>query len=150
MGLIVNKQARGINLDAILSRLDITAGQGAKDTPVHIGGPVETERGFVLHMDQSRLTPDTLGIGDGYVVTATQDILEDLSNGEGPETALFALGYSGWGPGQLEEEIAQNGWLTAAATPDLVFGAGQNSVWEAALQSIGIDPTTLSAVAGRA
>jgi putative transcriptional regulator len=150
MGLIVNKHARGITLSEVFSRLDLTGSQAVNGVPVHIGGPVETERGFVLHRDRARLTPDTLMIGDGYVVTATQDILKDIAIGEGPDPVLFALGYSGWGPGQLEKEIGQNGWLTAAATPELVFGAAHDAMWESALGSIGIDPITLSGVAGRA
>lgn len=150
MGMIVNKQARGITLSGIFSRLDIAPSQNADTMPIHIGGPVEKERGFVLHRDQARLTPDTLAIGDGYVLTATQDIVKDIAVGAGPDPVLFALGYSGWGPGQLEAEIGQNGWLTAAATPELVFGVAHDAMWEAALHSIGIDPITLSAAAGRA
>lgn len=150
MGLIVNKRAQGITLSKVFSRLDITPSKDANTVPVHIGGPVETERGSVLHRDQARLARDTLAIGDGYVLTATQNILHDIAIGVGPEQVLFTLGYSGWGPGQLEGEIAQNGWLTAPATPDLVFGMDHKAKWEAALRSIGIDPTTLSASAGRA
>lgn len=150
MGLIVNKCTNGMALHEVLSRLDITPSETATAAPVHLGGPVETERGFVLHRDEKRLGADTLAIGDGYVLTATQGILKDIGSGSGPDPFVFALGYSGWGPGQLENEIAQNGWLTAPASPDLVFGTDHALMWEAALRSIGIDPITLSAVAGRA
>jgi putative transcriptional regulator len=150
MGLIVNKRARRITLSEVFSRLDIKPSQDANTLPVHIGGPVETQRGFVLHQDQTRLAADALTIGDEYALTATRDILNDIANGTGPEPVLFALGYTGWGPSQLEGEIGQNGWLTAAATPELVFGGAHDVMWEMALRSIGIDPITLSGTAGRA
>ncbi|WP_299024989.1 YqgE/AlgH family protein [uncultured Sulfitobacter sp.] len=150
MGLMLNKRAGDMTLREVFSRLDIAGAKDAGRTPVHIGGPVETERGFVLHGDKRRLAPDALAIDGQYVLTATQDILKDIGNGKGPLPFFFALGYAGWSAGQLEGEIAQNGWLTAPATPDLVFATSHDALWDAALRSIGIDPVTLSATAGRA
>lgn len=150
MGLMINKPVGDMTLSEVFSRMQITPGQEAATAPVYFGGPVETERGFVLHRGTERADSEPLVIAGGYLLTATQDILVDLSKGQGPEPFLFALGYAGWSPGQLEGEIAQNGWLTAPASPDLVFGAEYNTVWDAALRSIGIDPVSLSGAAGRA
>lgn len=150
MGLILNKRAGDMTLNEVFKRLDISTGKDVGARPVFIGGPVETERGFVLHSDKRRLAPDALAIGGEYVLKATQDILADIGKGSGPDPYMFALGYSGWGAGQLEGEIAENGWLTAQASPDLVFGTDPDVMWDAALRSIGIDPVTLSGAAGRA
>jgi putative transcriptional regulator len=150
MGLILNKRAGDMTVGEVFKRLDITACDDAGTPSVFIGGPVDTERGFVLHIDKRRLAPDVLAICGSYVLTATQDILTDIGKGNGPDPYLFALGYSGWGAGQLEGEIVENGWLTAHASPDLVFGTDPDVMWDAALRSIGIDPVTLSGAAGRA
>lgn len=150
MGLILNKPAGEMRLKEVFSQLDLGANEVAGGHPVFVGGPVDSERGFVLHRDKRRLAPDALAIDDTYVLTATQDVLSDIGSGKGPEPFLFALGYSGWSAGQLEGEIAQNGWLTAQASPELVFGSDTAALWETALRSIGIDPVTLSGAAGRA
>ncbi|KIN73768.1 YqgE/AlgH family protein [Sulfitobacter guttiformis] len=150
MGLILNKPARELTLREVFARVDIPTTGGPVQRPVHFGGPVETGRGFVLHRDQARLAPEPSVIPGGYLLTATKDILEDIAAGEGPEPFLFTVGYSGWGVGQLEREIVHNGWLTAPATPALVFGTDPDVLWEAALRSIGIDPVSLSSAAGRA
>lgn len=148
MGLVLNRLLAGMTVHDVLSRLKIEA--SGVDAPVHIGGPVETERGFVLHMDQTRLASDPLVISGGYVLSATQDVLKDIGQGNGPAPFLFALGYAGWGAGQLEGELVQNAWLTAPATPDLVFGVERATLWDTALRSIGIDPVSLSGASGRA
>jgi putative transcriptional regulator len=150
MGFIVNKYMKDMTLADVFDRIDMAHEKAAVLDRVHFGGPVQVERGFVLHMDESRLSPEPLVIPGGYVLTATQDILEDISAGRGPAPFLFALGYAGWGAGQLDAEIAQNGWLTAPVTPELVFAADREALWEAALHSIGIDPLSLSSAAGRA
>ncbi len=150
MGLIINKPKNGVSLSDVFSRLDITASSEVAPAPVHTGGPVETERGFVLHQDARWLSEDALAIGDGYVLTATQGILKEMAMRQGPQPFVFALGYSGWGAGQLEGEIINNGWLTAPASSELVFDADPDRMWESAVRSIGIDPITLSASAGRA
>jgi putative transcriptional regulator len=150
MGLMINKLVGDMTLREVFERMEMETAGDSAIAPVFFGGPVGTERGFVLHRDANRLHSDPLVIPDGYVLTATQDILSDLAEGQGPAPFLFTLGYAGWSPGQLENEIAHNGWLTARASPDLVFGTPHDDVWDAALRSIGIDPMSLSGAAGRA
>ena len=150
MGLIVNKPATGVSLSDVMEQLspDTTGGEG--DLPIRIGGPVETGRGFVLHSPDYQSVMQTLAVSDGFALTVTLDVLEDIAAGKGPRRAMLMLGYSGWGPGQLEGEIAKNGWLTCDATTEIVFDLPDRSKWNAALNSIGIDPLGLSAAAGRA
>lgn len=150
LGLIVNKPSREIRFENLLEQLGLDAGTHQRDIRVHFGGPVENERGFVLHSSDYMAEAATLSVGDAFGMTATMDVLEELANGAGPASALLALGYSGWGPGQLEQEILQNGWLTCEAKPELVFDADDGSKWEAALKTLGVDPLTLSATAGHA
>ena len=150
MGLIVNKPAPGVSLADVLDQLESVPPTGGSLHGVHFGGPVETGRGFVLHSDEYSSVIHTLQIGAGFALTATQDILEDIAQGKGPDKTLLMLGYSGWGPGQLEGEITQNGWLTCDAPLGLVFDMADTKKWAAALESIGIDPLGLSATAGHA
>jgi putative transcriptional regulator len=150
MGLMVNKPAPDLQLSDVLDRLLEGTGPSEAGLGVHIGGPVETGRGFVLHTDEYASAIETLRFDAGFGLTATLDILEDIAAGTGPEKAQLMLGYAGWGPGQLEEEIARNGWLTCPASADLVFDLPDARKWGAALNSIGIDPLGLSAAAGRA
>ncbi|NKB29140.1 MAG: YqgE/AlgH family protein [Rhodobacteraceae bacterium] len=150
MGLIVNKPTPELPFEALLKQLDIDVGPAARQIRVHFGGPVENGRGFVLHSADYDGNDSTLKVDDDFGMTATLDILEDLARGKGPDQALLALGYAGWGPGQLEDEIIQNGWLTAEAAESLVFAPDDAAKWTGALNSLGIDPLTLSAAAGRA
>jgi len=150
MGLIVNKPAPGVSLADVLDQLDSAPPTDGPLHGVHFGGPVETGRGFVLHSDDYSSAIHTLAIAPGFALTATLDILEDIAQGNGPDKTLLMLGYSGWGPGQLEGEIAQNGWLTCDVPVNLVFDLPDAKKWAAALDSIGIDPLGLSAVAGHA
>jgi putative transcriptional regulator len=150
MGLVLNKPTGELHLHDLLEQLSITAGPEARNLPVHFGGPVETGRGFVLHDEGYHSSISTLSVGAGLAMTATLDILEDLAQGQGPAKALIALGYAGWGPGQLEAEIAQNGWLTCDPGSALVFDTPDNEKWEAALKTLGINALALSADAGRA
>jgi putative transcriptional regulator len=150
MGLIVNKPAPDVRLGDLLDHLKITRAHGMPDIRVHIGGPVEHARGFVLHSSDYESPQGTMKVDDDVSMTATLDILERIAAGTGPRQSMLALGYAGWGPGQLESEIAQNGWLTADARNDLVFGRANEFKWTAALKSIGVDPVTLSSQAGRA
>lgn len=150
MGLIVNKPAHDVKLADLLSQLEIGGTGEGEDMPVHFGGPVEGARGFVLHTSDYASKLQSLSVADGFCMTATLDILEDIATGEGPERALMMLGYAGWGPGQLESEISMNGWLTADADGKLVYETDDSEKWEAALKSLGVDPLTLSASAGRA
>lgn len=150
MGLIVNKPAGDLNFDDLLEQLGIEKSPEGRDIHIHFGGPVEHGRGFVLHSADYATPGTTLQVDDGMAMTATLDILDDLAHGGGPQRSLLALGYSGWGPGQLEGEIVQNGWLTCDADPEIVFDADNGSKWGRALKLLGIDPLTLSAAAGRA
>ena len=151
MGLIVNKPASDVRLADLLEQLEIKPDTPARgEMRVHFGGPVETARGFVLHSGDYDASLHSMKVAEGFSMTATLDVLEDIATGRGPERALLMLGYAGWGPGQLESEISMNGWLTADADPELVFGLPDDAKWEAALKTLGVDPLTLSASAGRA
>lgn len=150
MGLMVNRPATGVSLGDVLDQLPVSAPEQGPTLGVHVGGPVETGRGFVLHSPEYRSAMQTLVIEGGFALTATLDILEDIAVGRGPEKALLMLGYAGWGPDQLEGELGMNGWLTCDATPELVFDLSDEEKWTAAVQSLGVDPTGLSATAGRA
>ena len=150
LGLIVNKPTPGLSFSSLLKQLDLEIGPPEREIRVHFGGPVDNGRGFVLHSTDYAKNPSTLHVSEGFGMTATLDILEDIASGEGPGDAILALGYAGWGPGQLENEILANGWLTCDATTDIVFDAADEAKWSAALSSIGVDPLTLSSAAGRA
>ena len=150
MGLIVNKPATELRFRDLLRQLDIEPSGDAASIRVHFGGPVEHGRGFVLHSPDYTVEGSSLQIGPDFSMTATLDVLQDMAKGTGPEQALLALGYSGWGPGQLEGEIQSNGWLTAPADSALIFGVSDDDKWRAALRSINIDPELLSASGGRA
>jgi putative transcriptional regulator len=150
MGLIVNKPMPDLPFDQLMGQIGIPVTGSARSIRVQFGGPVEPGRGFVLHSDDYGVDAATMAIRGGFAMTATVDILEALGRGEGPERALLTLGYSGWGPGQLESEIRRNDWLIADAAADLVFAADCGGKWAAALRGLGIDPLSLSAAAGRA
>ncbi len=150
MGLIINKPSRELHLSALADHLGIPRAPDGRDIRVHIGGPVETGRGFVLHSDDWSEGQATVSIPGGYGMTATTDILEALAGGGGPRDALLALGYSGWGPGQLESEIRRNDWLITDPGRDIIFEAEDAQKWSRALKAMGVDPVTLSASAGRA
>jgi len=149
MGLIVNKPVDDITFPELLEQLGI---EGDPDEQIRVlfGGPVETGRGFVLHSTDYNATGSTLQVSDEIGLTATLEILEQIAKGEGPERSLLALGYAGWAPGQLEEEILSNGWLHCRPSPDLLFGTSDDTKWERALAELGIDPAQLSGDAGRA
>lgn len=150
MGLIVNKPSQELSFAGLLEHLNIPSLDEGCDIRVHFGGPVERGRGFVLHSDDYLSAAGTMEVSDGLAMTATLDILQDIARGAGPREALLALGYAGWGPGQLEAEIARNDWLTAQPEHDLIFDADDGAKWALALRGMGINPLSLSAAAGRA
>ena len=150
MGLVINKPTEDLRLANLLEQLDISKSDDARDIAIHFGGPVEHGRGFVLHNRGYNSSLSTLNVSSEFAMTATLDILEDLAQGRGPTDAIISLGYAGWGPGQLEGEIAQNAWLTCEADPALVFQTPDAMKWEGALKKLGISALTLSAEAGRA
>ena len=150
LGLIVNKPTPELSFANLLKQLEIDVPGVARDVQVHFGGPVEGARGFVLHSGDFVSEGSTLQVSEAFGMTATLDIMEALAVDTGPRDALLALGYAGWGPGQLEAEILQNGWLTCDASPALVFDESDATKWTAALATLGVDALTLSASAGRA
>ncbi len=150
MGLIVNKPLTELSFAELLTQLKIGSSDRRRDIKLHFGGPVERGRGFVLHSADYRGSSATTHVGAAYGMTATLDVLEALARGRGPEQAFLALGYTGWGPGQLEAEIARNDWLTGEASDDLVFGAENAAKWAGALRAMGIPPVALSPTSGRA
>lgn len=157
MGIIINQPAVHISFADLLVQLDVLGTPELIELPptadgvkVLKGGPVETSRGFVLHSSDFYIENSTLPIDDGICLTATLDILKAIARGDGPKSAVLALGYAGWAAGQLESEIHQNGWLHCAADPELVFGKDAEGKYEKALKKIGIDLAMLSSEAGHA
>jgi putative transcriptional regulator len=150
MGLAVNRPVEGLSVPNLLERLDIKSEIKAPPELVLMGGPVERERGFVLHTADYH-SEHSIELGNGYTLTATRDILEAMAQASGhPRRALLALGYAGWGAGQLEEEIKQNVWLTCDADDDLLFGDDHEHKWSMALAKMGVGAEVLSPETGRA
>jgi putative transcriptional regulator len=156
MGIRINQAAPRLTFSEVLSRLqllpegDINLPPAASKVTVHRGGPVETGRGFVLHSADYVIDKSTLLIDDDICLTATLDILRAIASGHGPKKALLALGYAGWGPGQLEEELRSNGWLHCHARSEILFGPDLDDKYDEALAEIGIDPGMLSSDSGSA
>jgi putative transcriptional regulator len=157
MGIIVNHPAANINFPDLLVQLEVIPAADriqlpprAETVKVLKGGPVETQRGFVLHSSDFFIEDSTLPIDDGVCLTATLDILKAIARGKGPASAVLALGYAGWAAGQLESEIQGNGWLHCAADPELIFGADIENKYDKALRKIGINLGMLSSEAGHA
>ncbi|MCA0846542.1 YqgE/AlgH family protein [Salipiger thiooxidans] len=150
MGLIVNKPSGDVTMAALLEQLSISPAPGLDLRQVHFGGPVEVGRGFVLHTPDYKSGLTTLQVDEDFNMTGTLDVLETIARGNPPERWMAMLGYAGWGPGQLEGELAQNAWLVCDASPELVFDTADASKWEAALNSMGIPAHLLSAEGGTA
>lgn len=157
MGIVLNQPASHIDFTDLLVQLDVVPAnerillpKRAGAIKVLRGGPVETGRGFVLHSADYFVENSTLPIDDGICLTATLDILKAIAGGEGPRSAVLALGYAGWAPGQLETEIQANGWLNCPADADLIFGERVEGKYDLALRKLGIHPGMLSSDAGHA
>ena len=157
MGIVVNQQAQDIKFPDLLVQLEVIPASErielptrAEDVQVLKGGPVETGRGFVLHSADFFIENSTLPIDEGICLTATLDILKAIAHGNGPHEAVLALGYAGWAPGQLEQEIQQNGWLHCEADPELIFGSDIDGKYTRALGKLGVDLAMLSNEAGHA
>ena len=157
MGIVVNQPAANINFPDLLVQLEVIPAADliqlpprAGEVKVLKGGPVETGRGFVLHSADFFIENSTLPIDEGICLTATLDILKAIARGSGPVSALLALGYAGWAPGQLETEIQENGWLHCSADPELIFGPDTDGKYSKALKKLGIDLSHLSSEAGHA
>ncbi|WP_293676956.1 YqgE/AlgH family protein [uncultured Phenylobacterium sp.] len=150
MGLAVNRPVEGLTLSELLERLEIETTAALEDDAVLIGGPVEVERGFVLHTDDYHAA-HSLDVQGGLALSTTREVLEAMGSHNGrPRRAVLALGYAGWGAGQLEREIRENVWLTVEADEALVFDGDHGSKWTRALAKLRIDPKFLSAEGGRA
>lgn len=149
MGLVINKLLGSLTMAELYAQLDLEPEDSLEGRPVHFGGPVETGRGFVLHTTDYR-EDGTLVIADNLAVTATLDILRAIGCGAGPHKNLLALGYAGWGPGQLDAEIQANGWLSVAADAEFIFDPDLDGKWRRALARLGVNLTMLSTDAGHA
>jgi putative transcriptional regulator len=157
MGIVVNQAAGNINFPDLLVQLEVIPAADLIQLPTRAGtvkvlkgGPVETGRGFVLHSSDFFIENSTLPIDEGICLTATLDILKAIARGEGPLSAVLALGYAGWAPGQLETEIQENGWLHCSADTELIFGTDIDAKYEKAMHKIGIHLGMLSSEAGHA
>lgn len=157
MGIIINQRAPHISFPELLDQLDLSSEQKPisvrpvdAEVEIHLGGPVETGRGFVLHSSDYYSADSTLPIDGGVCLTATVDILQEIAAGRGPNRSLLALGYAGWAPGQLEDEIQNNGWLHCPADDGLVFDDPLEDKYSSALRKIGIEPCHLVNDAGHA
>src|SRR3954468_1215014 len=157
MGIVVNQRAGNIKFPDLLVQLEVIPAAEriqlptrAEDVRVLKGGPVETGRGFVLHSADYFIENSTLPIDEGICLTATLDILKAIAKGNGPSSAILALGYAGWAPGQLENEIQENGWLHCSPDPELIFGNDIGGKYDLAMKKIGIRPGMLSSEVGHA
>jgi putative transcriptional regulator len=149
MGLVINRLVGTLSMAELLEQLNIPAADLVGAPPVHLGGPVETGRGFVLHSNDYT-EESSLAVGDGLALTATLDILRAMGRGQGPRRSLLALGYAGWGAGQLDNELQHNGWLHVPADEELIFDGDLDGKWQRALAKLGVDLSMLSADAGHA
>jgi putative transcriptional regulator len=151
MGLTVNQPVEGLTLSDLLSRLDVEDAIRAPPGLVLVGGPVARERGFVLHTDDFDSEGSTLAVGDGLALTTTRDVLAAMANESlRPRRSLLALGYAGWGAGQIEQELRENVWLVAEPEEAILFGDDHEHKWERALAQLGVSAGRLSGSAGRA
>ena len=149
MGIVINRPL-DMKLRDVLDHMEIApAASDVADQKVFLGGPVQTERGFVLHRPNGPWH-GTLAVTESIGLTTSRDILEAMARGAGPDNALVALGYAGWAPGQLEQELADNAWLSSPANPDIIFHLPPDHRWEAAAAALGIDIHSLSGQAGHA
>jgi putative transcriptional regulator len=149
LGLVVNRPTE-MTLQALLEQVSIPFGsEQFKSVPIHFGGPVQVDRGFVLHMPLGQWQ-STLAVSPDVGLTTSKDILQALARGEGPRQLLVTLGYAGWAPGQLEQELAQNAWLTVQAKAEVIFELPAEDRLPAAMGLLGIDFASLSDHAGHA
>jgi putative transcriptional regulator len=149
MGLVINKLLGSLTMGELFAQLDLAPSGAVASRPVHFGGPVEAGRGFVLHSADYN-EEATLVVDRNIALTTTLDVLRAIGQERGPVQSLFALGYAGWAPGQLDAEIQANGWLSVPADDAIVFGADQESKWQRALAKLGVNLSMLSSEAGHA
>lgn len=149
MGLVVNRPMESVAFPILMKQLDIKLSELQSSTIMLFGGPVESDRGFVLH-STDYFQDETMRVDQEVALTGTIDILRDIAAGEGPQKCLVVLGYSGWGPGQLDDEMKANGWLHVKADSDLLFNSDPAEKWQRAMDKIGVDPLMLSDKSGHA
>lgn len=149
MGLVINQPLPNMTLSSMLKQLKITLADGIEDATIKCGGPVEPGRGFVLHTaDYSQ--DNTMVVSQKLAITATTDVMKAIADGSGPKNYLVALGYAGWGAGQLDDEIQDNSWMIAPAEPELLFHTENDSLWTRAMAMLGVDISMLSSESGHA
>lgn len=149
MGLVLNKEIKTLNFDDLLKQMKIKHDSIEDQIRIQFGGPVESGRGFVLHSNDYKKS-GTLEIDSEISLTATIDILKSIASGAGPEKCFLALGYVGWGPGQLEKEIQDNGWLIAESSASMIFDKNLEDKWEKTIESLGISAAQLTGFSGQA
>ena len=149
MGIIINKKIDYDLYPDLLEQLGIDKPLENKKLFIRYGGPMESGRGFVLHSDEI-IRQETLSIDKGVALTSTSDFFDDLSKGLGPKNSILALGYSGWGPGQIEQEILSNSWMTLSIDSSFIFDENVSNKWLEAYNLLGINPNNLSNNSGRA
>jgi putative transcriptional regulator len=149
LGIGLGQVYEGMSVRALMEGIEIDPGTTPADAQVHIGGPVEPARGFVLH-SPDYAAQGTLNVGDQWALSANLDILKAIAAGCGPARWIMALGYAGWGEGQLDEELLRHGWLTAAGSDAIVFDTPADQRWPRAFAGLGVDVAHLAAAAGRA
>ncbi len=152
MGLVINKPI-DLKLKALFAKVDLALDRDdLVDAPVYFGGPVETERGFVLHepMGEDARFGSSIAVPGGLAMTTSKDVLEAIAKGTGPKRVMVTLGYSGWGAGQLEDELGRNGWLNVDASSEVIFNTPIPQRYTRALSLLGLDPMSLSQEAGHA
>ena len=149
MGLVLNQRLDSLKFAELISQLELDEKHLSRDVPVHFGGPVESGRGFVLHTSDYQQDA-TLEVLNGVALTASVEILKAIAQGKGPQKSLLALGYAGWGPGQLDMEFKANGWLQVPSDSEIIFDIEPDTKWERAIQRLGIDPRMLSDDVGHA
>lgn len=150
MGIVLNKPMEGVNLPDLLSQLGIVSDMHVPERDVLDGGPVGADRGFVLHSEDYQCDGATMDVRDGLCLTATRDVLHAIASDNPPSDSILALGYSGWGPGQLEMELRENAWLVGEPTHDILFGEDHDEKWGRALDAIGVKSGRLQSAPGRA
>jgi len=151
IGLAVNRPVEGLTMESLFERIGLAPPLSRlADEPVLMGGPVERERGFVLHTDDYLLDDISLPVMDGIALTTTKDVLQAMAGAAAPRRALLALGYAGWGAGQLEREVRENVWLVCDPDEALLFDDDFDHKWSRALEKLGISAAMLSEVGGRA
>ncbi|HEX4304176.1 MAG TPA: YqgE/AlgH family protein [Rhizomicrobium sp.] len=150
LGLIVNKPIPALPFRDLMTKMDIPVTDATPRNPVLYGGPVETDRGYVLHSADRTHRNSTVAVTPEIALTPTVDVLRAIAEGRGPERWLMALGYAGWGPGQIESEIVANGWIHCDADAGIVFDAGMDDKWRLAFGKLGAGLSGLSSQVGRA